>query len=151
MSNVFSKFDDADDDDIIAAVVAILPLLLRKLPEPTPQHTSVLTGRKNYYELIEGNENTFQDTVRMNKQTFHKLLEILVTEGNLKDTIKSNRVFLSVGEKLMIFMHILAEHTNRYFIFIFSSLIFTDSYSFSCFIDLPKKLGNIVGQPFLLW
>ena len=150
MPTVFSKFDDADDADIIAAVVAVLPMILRRLPEPTPQHTSILTGRKNYHELMEGNDNTFQDTVRMNKETFHKLLDILITEGKLKDTMKSNRVFLSAGEKLMIFMHILAGHTNRYSIFIFPSLIFTDSYSFSCFIDLRKKLGNIVGQRFQL-
>jgi hypothetical protein len=70
---------------------------------PVPKNTSILTGKAFVRELLEtDNEARFHEIARMDKQTFLKLLNLLIIEGNLRDSRK-----VSAEEKLMIFIQAL--------------------------------------------
>jgi hypothetical protein len=95
---------DAEDVDLI--VLAVLPILL---PEPVPQHNSILTGSMYYAELLETkNEARFRSVVRMDLETFERLLRFLQEKAGL-----DNSKFIEDGQKLMIFIHILVGHSVR--------------------------------------
>ena len=76
---------------------------------PVPQHDSVLTGQIYYAELMATrNTHRFQNVARMDKDTFLSLLELLCTHGGL-----ANSLFMSAGEKLLMFIHALVGQSNR--------------------------------------
>ena len=90
---------------LIAALV--LPFVLKE--DPIPQHTSVLTGSLYYSELMDTpSVNRFQQVARMDKETFLSLIAFLADFGRLQSSD-----MISVGEKVMIFIHVLLGFTNR--------------------------------------
>ena len=90
-----------------ATVLAATGILHKK--GPVPQHDSILTGQIYYNELLETrNTNRFLNVARMDKPTFLSLVELLTTKSNLKASM-----FMTAGEKLMIFIHTLVGFSNR--------------------------------------
>ena len=74
-------WSDLPDDDVLAVVALMLPSLLGKRKDPVPQHTSVLTGKLYYEELMNTeNEHRFRDVARMNNPTFKKFLHCSKTK-----------------------------------------------------------------------
>ena len=93
--------------DSLTIIASVLPLIL--VEEPIPQHNSVLTGRMYYNEVMKSpSYRRFMNVARMDKETFLLLKKMLKQNGNL---IKSNSI--NVGQKIMIFIHVLIGHTNR--------------------------------------
>jgi hypothetical protein len=76
---------------------------------PVAQHASLLTGQIYYDELMATrNTHRFMNVARMDKATFLSLVDLLSTQSNLKSSM-----FISAGEKLLIFTHVLVGFTNR--------------------------------------
>lgn len=93
--------------DILTIVASILPSLLTEAP--IPQHDSVLTGRLYYREIMKSrSHNRFSNVVRMDKETFLLLKDFLCHHGGLQRSPSIN-----IGQKVMIFIHVLIGHTNR--------------------------------------
>ena len=92
------------------AVIALFKVLhVICVRERIPQHDSILTGERYYQELMNTSSlNRFTDQMRMPREYFIELLQILQAHGSLKDSPR-----IKSGEKLMIFMHLLQGHSNR--------------------------------------
>ena len=77
--------------------------------ERIPQHDSILTGELYFKELMNTrSSNRFVDQMRMPREYFTELHQILILHGSLKDSPK-----VKSGEKLMIFMHLLQGFSDR--------------------------------------
>ena len=73
----------------------------------TPYHDSKLSGEDYYKEVMRTRSTQrFVDVTRMNKQTFIQLCDLLTGEGGLLPSVNCVRK-VSVGEKVMIFIHCL--------------------------------------------
>lgn len=99
------------DEEIMSAVRAVSSLLELFIPvtEPIPQHDSAMTGKLYYKELMETrNKNRFLNCVRMNRETFLILLNMLQKEGGLIDGRK-----ICAGEIVMILIHVCVGHSIR--------------------------------------
>jgi hypothetical protein len=104
-----SEYQDKLDLPVLAAI--LLPFLLNK-EEPVPQHDSILTGHLYYEELMRTrNVNRFRNCVRMDKETFLQLLQMLVEHGGLVESNRTKKI--TVGEKVMTFIHVLTGHSTR--------------------------------------
>ena len=76
---------------------------------PVPQHDSILTGQIYYNELMTTrNTHRFRNVARMDRPTFLSLLDLLSNQSNLR-----NSMFMTAGEKLLIFIHALVGFSNR--------------------------------------
>ena len=76
---------------------------------PVPQHDSILTGQIYFLELMETrNIHRFHNVARMDKPTFLLLIDLLTTRSNLR-----NSMFMTAGEKVLIFIHALVGFSNR--------------------------------------
>ena len=54
--------------------------------EPVPQHDSLLSGHLYYEELMRtGSSARFLNCVRMQRETFLNLVNLLINEGGLRD------------------------------------------------------------------
>jgi hypothetical protein len=92
---------------MITIVIAVLPLLLED--DPIPQHTSILTGRAYYDELMDSqSEPLFRTACRMDRGTFVKFVQMLQEHGNLQSGRSVN-----AGQKLMIFIYVCSGFSNR--------------------------------------
>jgi hypothetical protein len=114
MSLSSSIEDDGNDSDssssseVVPAIAALAPYLCAYYAK-TPRTTSILQGSAYYRELVDSdNERRFYDMARMRRETFFALLSALESTGKITS---SERVVS--GEKLMIFMRVLAGATNR--------------------------------------
>ena len=99
--------DDEDEEDIITAgTIAVANFCLNV---PIAQHDSILTGKQYYEELMQTeNEARVLSCVKMNREySFLPLIEVLKAKGGLVDSRN-----ISAGQKIMVFIHILAGHTN---------------------------------------
>jgi DDE superfamily endonuclease len=95
--------------DVITLVAMALATTEVNKEGPIPQHDSILTGQLYYEELMTTrNPNRFINVARMDRPTFLSLIDLLTTEGGLK-----NSMFISSGEKLLIFIHNLVGFSNR--------------------------------------
>lgn len=93
--------------DALTIIASVLPLIL--VEEPIPQHNSLLTGRMYYNEVMNSpSYRRFMNVARMDKDTFLLLKKMLKQNGDLKKSMSIN-----VGQKIMIFIHVLIGHTNR--------------------------------------
>lgn len=102
---------DIADLDVITIVALVLSttLLGKKRKRPVRQHVSVLTGQHYYDETMQNpNRNNFRVIARMDKDTFLKLLDLLVEDGGLKPSPS-----ICEGQKLMIFISALTGISNR--------------------------------------
>jgi len=99
--------DDEYEEDIISAAGIVSFFLF--LNDRVDQHNSILSGSLYFNELMQTeNESRFLSCVRMNREdSFIPLIDFLKNEGGLKDSLK-----ICVGQKIMIFIHILVGHTN---------------------------------------
>jgi hypothetical protein len=94
--------------DIFALIINVL-MFLFIAKAAVPQHNSVLTGSLYYDEIMNtNNENRFRDIVRMDRDTFIKLLAFLTEKSVLTNSIK-----ICAGQKIMIFIHVLAGNSLR--------------------------------------
>ena len=59
---------------------------------PQPQSTSALTGHAHVEEILTGNIYTFRNVTRMNKATFHRLVNLM--RGLLIFRSKKNYLFI---------------------------------------------------------
>jgi hypothetical protein len=66
----------------------------------TPLHTSILSGNQWIQELLDGHEERFYNEMGMSVTIFTQLLDLLVTEGGLRDTR-----YVTAREQLAIFLH----------------------------------------------
>ena len=90
-------------------VFVLLPIFLDD-DEPLPYHDSILTGQLRYEELISSrNENRFRDEIRMDRTTYLRLLSLLKTKADLKDS-----KHITAGVKLMIYITVLKGFTLCY-------------------------------------
>jgi DDE superfamily endonuclease len=93
--------------DTLTIVALVLPLVLRN--DPIPQHDSILTGQLYYREVMKSpSSNRFSNVARMDKETFILLKNFLYQHGRLRRSKTIN-----IGQKIMIFIHVLIGHTNR--------------------------------------
>ena len=93
--------------DVLTVVASVLPFILRD--DPIRQHDSILTGRLYYREIMKSpSSHRFSNVVRMDKETFILLKNFLAHHGNLRRSETIN-----IGQKVMIFIHVLVGHTNR--------------------------------------
>jgi hypothetical protein len=94
-------------DDLLTITIAVLPLLARE--EPIPQHTSILTGNKYYWELTEHpNPHQSLDVSRFkSRDSFIEFLDIL----KRKRWSEGRKV--PAGQKLLMFISALRENTFR--------------------------------------
>ena len=83
---------EAPSDPDLAAENALMPQLMEELLArvscraiPQPQSTSALTGRAHVEELLAGNSHSFRNVARMDKATFHRLVNLMRGAG-LNDT-----------------------------------------------------------------
>ena len=100
--------EEEDDEEMLSALGILLPFLC--LSDPVPQHTSILTGEMRFEEyMTTENEHDFFDNVKMDREnSFLPLVELLTTHGRLTDGSE-----ISAGQKIMIFIDILAGLRNR--------------------------------------
>jgi len=98
----------------LAAENALMPQLMEELLArvscraiPQPQSTSALTGRAHVEELLAGNSHSFRNVARMDKATFHRLVNLMRGAG-LNDT-----PHISLEEKLLIHIQVCRGWTNR--------------------------------------
>ena len=102
--------DDELNPDLTLLLVAALLLLLIIPNDPIPIHNSVLTGSAYYHELCNmQNMSGFRALVRMDKQTFDRLIHFLAT----RELLHASRN-ICCGQKLMIFIWVVAGHNIRY-------------------------------------
>ena len=95
--------------DVITLVATVLAASPAINGGPMPRHDSILTGQIYYAELLATrNSHRFHNVARMDKDTFLSLLDLLTTHGGL-----ANSMFLSSGEKLLMFIHVLVGQSNR--------------------------------------
>ena len=95
--------------DVITLVATVLAASSPVDEGPVPQHDSILTGQLYYAELLATrNKNRFINVARMDKPTFLSLLDLLTTQGGLE-----NSMFLTAGEKLLMFIQVLVGQSNR--------------------------------------
>ncbi len=88
--------------------ICLLGILSNIREDPIPMRNSVTRGRHIYYELMATNNvQRFVDNVRMKKETFIQLLDLLKRNG-LKETRQ-----IKAGEKLMIYIYVLCGNSNR--------------------------------------
>jgi hypothetical protein len=99
------------EDELMIATTAILVSVAAVVPEPPiPKHVSILTGKDYFQELLDSeNEISFRDPARMDKMTFHGLLNLLMIEGGLRNGSKK----ICAGEKLLIFIQVLKGPSLR--------------------------------------
>ena len=93
-------------------VFVLLPIFLDDEidDEPLPYHDSILIGQLRYEELISSrNENRFRDEIRMDRTTYLRLLSLLKTKADLKDS-----KHITAGVKLMIYITVLKGFTLCY-------------------------------------
>ena len=89
--------------DVLTIVASVLPITLRS--SPVPQHDSALTGDMYYKEVMRSPKvNRFLNVARMDV----KLKHFLCLRGNLRRSIS-----VTVGQKVVIFIHVLIGHSNR--------------------------------------
>ena len=95
--------------DVITLVATVLAASSPVDEGPVPQHDSILTGQLYYAELLATrNKNRFINVARMDKPTFLSLLDLLTTQGGLE-----NSMFLTAGEKLLMFIQVLVGQSSR--------------------------------------
>ena len=111
MGHEASQFAPLDPDlEEENEMVHLIPILLETItqhPDPTPQCTSVLTGRLRVEELLAGNVHTFRTVARMDKSAFFRLVNLLRGTG-LDDT-----PHISVEEKILIHIQACCGKSNR--------------------------------------
>ena len=101
----------ADADFGFDVITLVATVLAASSPDegPVAQHDSILTGQLYYAELLATrNKNRFINVARMDKPTFLSLLDLLTTQGGLE-----NSMFLTAGEKLLMFIQVLVGQSNR--------------------------------------
>jgi DDE superfamily endonuclease len=114
MTNSWSCYDE---DEILAVALAAQYILGKR--SRVSKHDSVLTGHEYYRELMStDNESRFRDVTRMDKETFRRLVQLLVDDGGLATSrgtcwLKDMSISISPGEKTMIFIYVLCGHCNR--------------------------------------
>jgi DDE superfamily endonuclease len=114
-----SESDDDEDDLLEDVVIAVAVQLLGRRNERTPKHDSILTGAIYFRELMNtDNEPRFHESARMDRPTLDKLATLLSTHGGLSTSkgvcyLKDQRIEISVGEKIIMFIHALCAHSNR--------------------------------------
>ena len=124
MGHEASQFAPLDPDlEEENEMVHLIPILLEAItqhPDPTPQCTSVLTGRLRVEELLAGNVHTFRTVARMDKSTFSRLVNLMRGAG-LDDT-----PHISVEEKLLILFQVCCGNSNQElgYMFLFCFLFF---------------------------
>jgi len=109
-----SEEDSSDSDSSLSyseavVVQAVLAQYLRSYYTKVPRNTSTLQGAQYYRELVgSDNEMRFYDIARMRKETFFALLRVLENTGEVSSTER-----VTSGEKLLIFLRVLAHTTTR--------------------------------------
>lgn len=81
-------------------VAAFTTALCLDFPDPTPMHTSALTGQLWLNELIAGHPTRFREQLEMGKPTFSRLSFELQMYSGLSVT-----KYVSAEEKLATFLH----------------------------------------------
>ncbi len=85
---------------------------------PVDLHNSKRSGKDFYKELMKSrNPTRFQNCLRMTKTTFKKLLRVLKLQGKLRRsktmvTVTGRKISICAGEKLAIFLYVLAGASN---------------------------------------
>lgn len=101
--NFFSrKIRDDEEMEIVSQC------LDRTSHERTPIHTSILSGKKHVEELLQGHKVRARRELRMEKEFFCKLVDVLC-ESNL---LTNNRN-VSIEEQLAIFLFCLATSASN--------------------------------------
>jgi len=107
--------DDLLDDDFAQQYFGtfLLPILVELVgemrPEPIPQHTSILTGKKFTEEMLETESAAgFHENARMTKDQFVKLIAFLKTNSAFTDSR-----WISAEEKMLILIRVLKANTLR--------------------------------------
>jgi hypothetical protein len=104
---------EEDDDDYLEEYCLLL-LCLQLYAEnfnrlnPIPMHTSILTGKIYYNELLVSHPDVFRTVARMDHETFFRLNNFLKLNGELNDS-----KLICSGEKILILIHVLAGHSIR--------------------------------------
>lgn len=94
---------------IMSAIAMTIQFMLSDRDDPVPQHTSILSGSLYYQETMDNpNVHNFRHITRMDKETFLRLLQLLQTQGLLKDSRK-----VSAGEKVFITIYIFTGQSFR--------------------------------------
>ena len=100
--------EESDSDEELIVIFAALAAALVK-DDPIPQHTSMLTGAMKYAELLANpNEKEFHVATHMPRHIFLSFLQRLTNDGGLK-----NGRLLCAGEKLVIFLQVVINYSNR--------------------------------------
>ena len=104
------EVDIAELDVItIVALVLSITLLRKRRRRPVRQHISILTGQHYFNETMQNpNRHNFRVVARMDKNTFLRILDLLVDDGGLQPSPS-----ICEGQKLMIFIATLTGISNR--------------------------------------
>ena len=102
--------DDLTEEEYYSVVTALVSVITTDSADPVVQHDSTLTGSAYYYAelMAKSSWHRFHDVVRMEKQAFLQLLDILRTVEKLK-----GNEHVDAGEKLIILIHALVGFSNR--------------------------------------
>ena len=103
--------DDIAELDVITIVALVLSIILlrKRRRRPVRQHISILTGQHYFNETMQNpNRNNFRVVARMDKDTFNKLLDLLVDDGGLQPSPS-----ICEGQKLMMFIAALTAISNK--------------------------------------
>jgi len=113
MGAVWSQFEIEEEHEMQMIILILESVLGKRKMEPEPYHTSVLTGEEYYKEIMNSrNEHLFNDTSRMKKETFEKLVKLLTTRGGLRGSYKQGKHTVP-GQKLMMLIDAVVGKTNR--------------------------------------
>ncbi|KAJ7434299.1 hypothetical protein FB451DRAFT_1063476, partial [Mycena latifolia] len=85
---------------VLCTVAAFTVSLCLNTSDPTPMHTSALTGQLWLNELLSGHPDRFRDQLGMAKHAFHRLSFELQTVSGLVST-----KFVTADKKLATFLH----------------------------------------------
>ncbi|KAJ7749425.1 hypothetical protein B0H16DRAFT_1319246, partial [Mycena metata] len=85
---------------LVFTVIAFTATLNLDLPDPTPMHTSILTGQRWLMELIRGHDGRFKNQLGIAKHVFFRLSFELQTTCGLRSTKN-----VTADEKLATFLH----------------------------------------------
>ena len=101
---------DANGEVNVLLLVALVLLGVYQVRmQPIPQYNSDLTGDLYYREIMGTvSVNRFLQVVRMDKETFNLLKDVLTGPGELR-----NSMYICAGQKIMILIHVLRGHTSR--------------------------------------